>query len=86
MKNNKFSGVYYVEAPYDCGMLELNHPDKYIDYSWTKYTKDYNNYTGSNWKYEPIQSRLIMFPSWIEHSVETNLSESPRVSFSFNLI
>lgn len=40
--------------------------------------------------YKPIMGRLILFPSWLYHEVETNLAEgaspeSDRISVSFNL-
>ena len=33
----------------------------------------------------PEEGRLIMFPSWLEHSVGQNLSDSLRISLSFNI-
>ena len=36
--------------------------------------------------YEPVPGRLIMFPSWLWHQVETNQSNDIRISVSFNFI
>ena len=30
-------------------------------------------------------TKIILFPSWVEHSVLPNMTESARISVSFNL-
>ena len=84
---NKLSGVYYVKAPKDCGKIILYHPNRLVEHSWgAKIPKGkHNEWTGSIWKHEAKPGKLIIFPAWLEHSVEHNLSKSPRVSFSFNI-
>ena len=32
----------------------------------------------------PKENMLIVFPSWVPHAVETNLSKEDRISLSFN--
>ena len=85
---NKLSGVYYVKAPRDCGRIILYHPGKYVEHSWGVKTPkgQHNVWTASIWNHEAKPGKLIIFPSWLEHSVEHNLSKSPRVSFSFNIV
>ena len=34
---------------------------------------------------EGAQGKLVMFPNWLEHRVEQNLSEEDRIAVSFNL-
>ena len=84
---NRLSGVYYVKAPKDCGKIILYHPNRLVEHSWgAKIPKGkHNEWTGSIWKHEAKPGKLIIFPAWLEHSVEHNLSKSPRVSFSFNI-
>tara|TARA_E500000331_G_scaffold243520_1_gene233861 strand:+ start:799 stop:1437 length:639 start_codon:yes stop_codon:yes gene_type:complete len=36
------------------------------------------------WQVEPKLGKLLIFPSWLEHQVETNHSGGERVSLSFN--
>ena len=36
--------------------------------------------------FEPVAGRLIMFPAWLNHMVETNQSDEPRISISFNFL
>ena len=35
---------------------------------------------------ETVEGRIIMFPSWLWHSVEPNESNDIRISVSFNFI
>ena len=84
---NKLSGVYYVKAPKDCGKLQLYHPSRLVEHSWGIKIPEghHNEWTGSIWRVVPKPGKLVIFPAWLEHSVEANLSKSPRVSFSFNI-
>jgi uncharacterized protein (TIGR02466 family) len=36
--------------------------------------------------YKPKSGRLIMFPSWLNHCVDTNESNDIRISVSFNFM
>lgn len=69
------SGVFYLQTPEKCGNLVLCNPNVRSD--MTKFRAD-------NYIIEPIQSACILFPSWLEHYVEPNLSDEPRISLSFN--
>ena len=46
---------------------------------------DPDDYNG-NYHIEPKDNMIIFFPSWFEHSVKPNLSESQRISIAFNVI
>ena len=35
--------------------------------------------------YEPTPGRLLLFPAWLPHGVEPNLSDADRVVISFNI-
>jgi len=37
-------------------------------------------------RYPPITGNLIIFPSWLRHQVDQNLSQEDRISISFNII
>ena len=39
----------------------------------------------SNYPITPEKLACIMFPSWLEHYVESNLSNDMRISISFNI-
>ena len=64
-----FACIYYVAAPKGSGNL-LFHP--------------------TPWEtppipYEPQEGVVVVFPSWLKHSVSRNKSEDRRISISFNL-
>ena len=87
-----WSGVYYVQAPKNSGRIEfidprtenLMSPAKYIPnrkrprMCWTKV------------QYKPVAGRMLVFPSWLYHSVVPNRSKATgkaadRIIVSFNL-
>lgn len=72
----ELSGVYYCQVPKDSGKLILVNPAVRSNVSLIK-----NN----NFPVSPERLALIMFPSWLEHYVEPNQSDDPRISISFNM-
>ena len=46
----------------------------------------YNEYTSDIWNIIPEEGKLVLFPSWLEHEVDQNLSQEKRISISFNLV
>lgn len=86
-----WSGVYYIQAPEDAGRIVFTDPrtEHLMSHPWFKdgprkaddWTEVY---------FQPIPGRMIMFPSWLYHSVEPNMTnidgeEGERVIISFNL-
>jgi len=83
-----FSGVFYIQCDEKLpSKLVFFHPAYDImQYDW----KDslYNKYVENNshiWKIIPKSNSLILFPSWLQHSVEPNPSAKTRISISFNI-
>jgi uncharacterized protein (TIGR02466 family) len=37
------------------------------------------------WRHHPREGELVLFPSWLNHSVEPHFSAEPRISMAFNL-
>ena len=48
------------------------------------YFKNNNNYHHSYW-FPPVEGRMLIFPSHLEHDVRENLSNEDRISVSFNI-
>ena len=81
------SGVYYIKTHKDCGNITFYHPSHLLlPYDWRHVIGEYNSYNSSTWWYPSIESILYLFPSWLEHSVNPNLSKKEkRISVSFNI-
>lgn len=47
-------------------------------------TTSANIYNSKSWSYVPKANDVILFPSSVEHLVEKNTSEYPRITLSFN--
>ena len=85
-----WSGVYYVQTPPNCGLLYFTDPRPQTQVLTPYY--DLKRRSPTTWlevHYQPIEGRLIVFPAWLPHAVQPNLSEeegdaADRISISFN--
>ena len=82
-----FSGVYYIKVPKNSGNIRFNHPAfSKLERDWGDLDIDtYNFYNSLVWSLSSIENRIIIFPSWLDHLVEPNLSHEKRISISFNV-
>jgi uncharacterized protein (TIGR02466 family) len=80
------SGVYYVSTPKDSGDLIFENPigDLMSSYLPKTHVNSYDRYNSSAWHISPKDGFLILFPSWLRHSVDVNNSKEDRISISFN--
>ena len=76
------SGVYYVSIPKNSGSIVFLNTN--LDLYYKHNIKNYNKYNSSTWKIEPEENKCILFPSYLVHYVEPNLSNKERISISFN--
>lgn len=70
-----WSGVYYVRAPDDCGLLCLTDPRPQA-HVITPYF-DARRRSAHTWAeafYQPVAGRLIAFPGWLVHSTNPNMA------------
>ena len=80
------SGVYYLKTHKNCGGIRFYHGyhDQLV-YTWRQAEwKEYDTRTSEHWDIEPKNNELILFPSYLNHSVSANESTEDRISFSFN--
>ena len=85
--NSLFSGVYYVQAEPNCGKIVLYDPRPGIQSNMPVRIK--GQPPEHLWREVHLDAkvnRIIMFPSWLWHSVEPNESNNIRISVSFNFI
>ena len=77
-----WSGVYYVDKPEGSGNLQLYDP--IVQRHPLREPKNKTRKSITNIKSET--GGLIMFPAWLQHSVEVNTCKNDRISISFNAI
>ena len=81
---NVISSAYYLKAPKDCG--NLNFIDPRIASSMRHVvSKTNNDFTSNILRIKPEEGMLVLFPSWLTHSVDPNMSSDERVVISFNI-
>lgn len=80
------SGVFYLKAPPGSGKLVISNPGMNSLWSGCNLVKDKNEFTGERMRIQPEEGSIILFPSYLPHSVETNSHDDERISISFNLI
>lgn len=84
---NFISGVYYVTGNEKSGAFRFFDPavqktmwrGQYLSNS----AQSIVNLTSG--QYLPEGGKMILFPSWLEHSVLKNTSDEPRISIAFNI-
>jgi|TARA_B100000085_G_scaffold164890_1_gene149910 uncharacterized protein (TIGR02466 family) len=81
-----FSGVFYLSAPQESGKLCVVNPGLNRMWAGIPLVSQKNQFTGEKIKLEPEDGNIILFPSFLPHSVETNNHDEERISISFNLI
>ena len=82
------SGVLWVKAPENCGNIVFDSPFAFQTHneveSYTDEFRDSNNYNHCHY-FNPIEGRILVFPSHLQHHVLHNKSEEDRISVSFNI-
>lgn len=83
--NSNFSGVFYLETPEDSGNLIFLRNDG------VSFTLPPQNVFESDTDFhetflvKPKENMFVVFPSHLNHMVEANTNDLPRISLSFNL-
>jgi uncharacterized protein (TIGR02466 family) len=77
------SGIYYVQAEENDARISFHDQNKISNWPW-KAPSVINDMTRRVHSFKPKTGRLLLFPSYIEHSVEQQLTDNERISISFN--
>ena len=83
-KNSFYSGVYYFDKTYDenIGKLCFENPVNDLSSFYVNFTS-YNYINAPNLKVKPEPKKLVLFPSYLRHSVELNRSKKNRRSLLY---
>ena len=76
------SGVYYVKATPEQGNLFFERNDG-AEYFLPPMEKA-NYFTSTATTYKSMTDAVYIFPGWLKHSVQPNLTKEDRISISFN--
>lgn len=86
--NSLFSGTLYLKTTEDTGQITFHSTQKYLNFSSPTISfgfTEQNIFNSSTWSITPTENQIIIFPSNLMHSVETNNSKDDRISVAFNL-
>ena len=80
-----FSAVYYLQVPKNSGSIVFENPNSVmLNHKFFQYPFNYNEINSNSYKVEPQEDMLILFPSYLPHRVQQNLSDKDRICLSFN--
>ena len=82
--NSDISAAYYVTAHEGCGDIVFYDPRPARVYK-QPIAKSPNKLNGTVNSIKPEAGMLVLFPSYLDHSVNPNISDKKRVVISFNL-
>ncbi len=82
--NSAISAAYYIKAAKNCGEIVFYDPRPAPVYSHPKANKP-NIYNAMVNSINPTEGGLVLFPSYLDHSVNPNLSNEERIVISFNI-
>jgi uncharacterized protein (TIGR02466 family) len=76
-----FSAVLYIKVPENSGAIVFDRPDMLKDYIVPSINTPKNF---RSWTITPEDNLLLIFPSYLYHHVESNMSDDERISVAFN--
>ena len=82
--NNYISAAYYVRAPKNSGNIVFYDPRSAAVIFSPKKQKP-NKLNTNIFSIEPKEGLLVLFPSYLHHSVNLNESQEERIVISFNI-
>lgn len=75
------SGTYYYQSNGNDGNLEFDHPSHFVQAELFPIGYACERY----FRVRPCVGKLVLFPGWMMHGVAENITETERISISFNL-
>lgn len=81
--NSFMSAIFYLSDSHKGGDTIFQIPNPwYKHYDWIKFTE--SKKIPLDYKISPTKGKLVLFPSWLQHSVTPLKSIEERVTLSFN--
>jgi len=83
--NSILSGVFYLKCNDKSGNICFTHPAMNHNYHFDTFSvSNYNNINAGSRQIKPNVGKMLIFPSYQYHYVQTNLSNEDRVTLAFN--
>ena len=82
--NNYISAVYYVKAPKKSGDIVFYDPRSVTTFRYPKISKP-NKLNTNIFSVQPKEGLLVLFPSYLYHSVDISKTNEERIVISFNI-
>ena len=82
--NNYISSAYYVKAPQKSGNIVFYDPRSVTTFRHPKISKP-NKLNKNIFSVQPKEGLLVLFPSYLYHSVDINETDEERIVLSFNI-
>ncbi len=81
-----YSAVYYVKSELGMGELVFRNPFNFYDNILAMNPpKQCTFFNSLDWMVQPKSGDLVIFPSWLLHYVNPNLTNEDRISIAINL-
>ena len=82
--NSLISGVFYISTEED-DKITFSDPNAKVKELIKFEQKEYNLFNSTSWFFPSVTNELVLFPSWLNHKVDTNeKATTDRISLSFN--
>ncbi len=82
--NALLSGVFYAQAPENCGNLVFRDPASIAKIMFIRKMGEFPSVDTLH-VHEVKTGSMVIFPAWLPHSTQTNESNQDRIIVSFNL-
>jgi uncharacterized protein (TIGR02466 family) len=82
--NNFLSGVYYLKTQEGADSITFHDPRPSVETIAPRY-RNTNRFNAMEHAIPVRTGRIVIFPSWLVHSVRGNMSDEIRISISFNI-
>jgi len=80
-----FSGVFYIRSSCEMGSLKFHHGERFSkEFNFQYDFEDHNVFNSGTWTFSTKTATMIIFPSWLRHSVTENQTDSKRIVLGFN--
>ena len=84
--SDTYSGVFYLKAPEGSGKLSISNIALNKVWQGLTLVDTKNQFTADSIKINPVEGQILLWPSYIPHSVEPNTHDDERISISFSAI